>query len=257
MALAAGSKKSKTTTFDMPVASVLLESPQYAFDFFIEHFIKKWQVAVNPYREENRLGMIVDGRVFGCMLVAAPLSDSALSQDARDNVLWPDAEQNVSKHKAHLQVAMTREGDPIAAHVALTKVMYGLLRQKNVLGAYLRPGLFEPEYYVKSAENIAVKKLPTELWVHINQLGFDKGEGYSFFTTGMDKFGKSEFEIIETKANFIDAYYSLKELIRYTIENDAVFKDGDTIKAEGDGSNVAVSISKGVKVKGQTIKINL
>jgi len=242
----------------MPVANILLESSHYSFNFFVEQFTKKWQAHVNPYREENRLGIIVDGRVIGCVFDPKPLAESAMVQDARDNVLWPDAEACVLRHKAHLKVAMTREGDPIAAHVALTKVMYCLLRQKNVLGAYLKPGLFEPEYYIKCAENLSVKRLPTELWVHINQIGFDRDDGYSFFTSGMNKFGKNEFEIIETKTNFIDAYYTLKELVRYAIENDVVFKDGDTIKAEGgEGVKVSVSISKGVMMKGQTIKINL
>ena len=256
--MAASPKKTKAPSSGISVAKVLLESDQYDFGFFVEQFAKKWQIRVSPHREENRLGIIADGRVVGCELVHTPVTESALTQSARDNVLWPEAEFRVSKHKAHLKVAITREGDPVGAHVVFTKVIYNLVREKNVLGVYLAPGLFEPEYYIKCAEGLTVKKLPTELWVHINQVGFEKGENYSFFTTGMEKFGKKEFEIVETKTNFIDAYYSLKELIKYTIENDVAFKDGDTLKtAEGSEGDVDVSVSKGVLIKGTTIKIDL
>jgi hypothetical protein len=70
----------------------------------------------------------------------------------------------------------------------------------------------------------------------------------------MYKFGKKEFEIVETKEkNFIDAYYLLKELIDYTIENNIEFKDGDTIGPDDD--KTALSISNGVHIKEPTIKI--
>ena len=251
------SKRHKSSACEMPIAEILLESSNFAFDFFIEQFVKKWQIRISPCREEDRLGLIVDGRVIGCALVPTPLSDGSMTQEAKDNVLWPEAESCVMKHKARLQVAITREGEPVAAHVAFTKVLYNLLRDKSALGIYLRPGLFEPEYYIKCAESLTLRKLPTELWVHINQIGFEQDSGYSFFTTGMNKFGKNEFEIVDTKTNFIDAYYSLKELVKHTIENDVSYRDGDAVSAEGMDGKARASVSKGIRVKGTTVKISL
>jgi hypothetical protein len=72
----------------------------------------------------------------------------------------------------------------------------------------------------------------------------------------MHKFGKKEFEIIETTKNFIDTYYMLKELVKQTIENDLSFSDGDTVGTE-DGGKATLSVSKGVKVRGTTIKIGI
>ena len=249
------SKKEKHTTIATPVVNILLESANYSFDFFIDLFRKNWQLPFSPYHEENSLGMIIENMVVGCTLIPFPIVENALIQSARDNVLWPEAELCVSKHKAHLKVALTREPDPVSAHILLSKVVYSLLHQRNVLGAYYSPSLFEPAYYIKCAENLAAKKLPTELWVHINQTGFDAEEGFSFYTTGMNKFGKKEFEIVETKTNFIDAYYFLKELIKHTIENDVDYKDGDTAGVED--NKTPLSVSKGVKVKGMTIKLEL
>ena len=239
----------------MPVADILLDDNNYAFSFFIDHFKKKWQLDCEPFRDENSLGMIIDDRVIGCAFVPQQVTESALVQSARENVLWTEAEAGIAKHKSHLKVAMTKEGDPVAAHILFSKIIYSLLQQKNVIGVYLRPGLFEPSYYIKYAEELTRKMLPTELWVHINSIDYDKEEGFSFFTTGMTKFGKKEFEITETKKNFIDAYYFLKELIKHTIENNVTFKHGDTVGT--DETKIPLSVSKGVKVKDHTIKINL
>ena len=145
-------------------ATILLEGAQYSFDLFAEQFQKTWQHRVGPYRDENFFGLIVDGMAVGCALFRSPLADGALIQSARENVLWPDAEFQVSKHNAYLTVALTRAKDPVSAHTLFSKVIYSLLHQRNAIGVYLRPGLFEPAYYIKCAEVILSKKLPTELW---------------------------------------------------------------------------------------------
>ena len=239
----------------MPIINILLDSAHYSFDSFADHFAKKWQLNFSPYREENSIGMIIENMVIGCVFIPFPIVESALTKSAGDNVLWPEAEACVAKHKAHLKVTLTREGDPISAHVLLSKVVYSLLHQKNALAVYYSPCLFEPAYYIKCAENLTAKKLPTELWVHISQTGFDTGEGFSFYTAGMNKFGKREFEIVETGTNFIDAYYFLKELIKYAIENDVNYKDGDMAGVED--NRASLSVSKGVRIKGTTIKIDI
>jgi len=204
----------------MPVVYILLDGAGYSFDIFIDNFRKKWQLQFEPHREEDSLGMIIDGRIVGCTIVPYPIVESALIKYARENMFWPEAEACVAKHKAHLKVAIAREGDPVAAHTLLSKVIYSLLQQRNALCVYLKPGLIEPSYYIKCAEELVKKKLPTELWVHINSTGSETGDSFSFNTVGMNKFGKKEFEIKNTKKNFIDAYYCLKEQIKATIEND-------------------------------------
>jgi hypothetical protein len=124
------------------------------------------------------------------------------------------------------------------------------------MGVYFKPGLFEPAYYIKCAEALLSGKLPTELWVHINSYGSDDGGGITFFTSGMTKFGKKEFEIIKSKNNFIDNYYLLKDLIRRTITNGVDFKNGDTIGNKR-GVKSLLSVGKGINIKGETIKIGV
>jgi len=204
---------------NMQIVSILLETARYNFDQFIASFEKKWQIPFEPYIDEGSVGIITDGMVIGCALYNVPVADTALVSDARENIFWPEAETSVLKHKAHLRVAVTREGDPVACHILFTKVIYSLLGQNGVLGVYLRPGYIEPSYYLKCAENLTAKKLPTELWVHIYVRGFEKDEGYSFKTAGLEKFGKKEIEITETKINLIDDYYNLREQVRKTIIN--------------------------------------
>jgi len=239
----------------MQIVNVLLDSTQYGYESLADRFIKKWQLPFDPYKDKDSIGFIIDGRVIGCSYVPYPIVENDLFNSARENVLWPEAESCVTKHRAHLKVTMTREGDPVTAHILFTKFVSCLLQQRTVTGIYLRPGLLEPSYYIRCAEELVRKKLPTELWVHINSINFDKEEGFSFYTTGMSKFGKKEFEITETKKNFIDAYYLLKELVKHTLENNKDIKNGDTIGA--DENRTSLTVSKGVKVKGTSVKINI
>ncbi|MCL1808906.1 MAG: DUF4261 domain-containing protein [Clostridiales bacterium] len=253
--MASNTIKNKTAAFEMPVADILLESAQYSFDAFVRQFKQKWHIEAEPYKDKGALGMIIDGRVLGCAFIPRPVDDALLLKSARGNVLWLEAAACVAKHKAHLKVAMTREGDPVTAHILFSKVICSLLQQKNAMGVYLRPGLLESSYYKKYAEGILDGKLPAELWVHVNTLGFDSAEGFSLYTSGMRKFGKKEFELLETDSNFIDAFYSLRDLVKYTIENDVSFKDGDTVGS--DGNKVLLSVSQGVTIKGVTVKMKM
>ncbi|MCL1982342.1 MAG: DUF4261 domain-containing protein [Clostridiales bacterium] len=251
--MAANIKRSKAQGFRMPVVSVLLENAQYSFDIFTQQFSKKWHIDVEPYRDKDALGMIIDGRVIGCAFIPRPVEDATLQQSALGNVLWPDAAVSILKHKAHLRATMTREGDPLAANILFSKVLCSLLQQKNAIGVHLRPGLLEPAYYMKYAEGLLDGGLPTELWVHIQTLGFGDESGFSLFTSGMRKFGKKEFEVVKSGNNFIDVYYSLRDLIKYTIENDLTFANGDTIGPSG--NKLSLSVSAGVNTPGSTVKI--
>jgi len=229
--------------FKMPIGYVLLDGAQYNFDMFASQFETTWNCRVGPYRDGSFFGFIKDGMIVGCTLVPSPVSDPALKEAAKESVMWSEAEYCVSKHSAHLLVALDREKDPVASHSLFSKVIYSMLHQRNVTGVYFKPGLFEPAYYIKCAEALLSGKLPTELWVHINSYGFGKDGASTFFTLGMTKFGKKEFEIIETKNNFVDTYYTLKELVKSAITGEADLS--------------SYTVSKGVNIKGETIKVKV
>ena len=249
-------KNSKQKKFEMPNAKILLKRTQYDFDLFFEHFKKRWRYfEVSPYRDKNTFGIITDGMVIGCAFTPAPVSDPVLIQSAKDSVLWPHAEVHIANHNAHVTVSLVCEKDPISTHVLFSKVIYSMLHQKSAIGVYLNPGLLESAYYIKCCESLFSRKLPTELWVHINCIDLEKDQGFSFYTLGMKKFGKKEFEMLETtKKNFIDAYYFFKNIVRNTIENNIVFKDGDFLGNDAD--KISLSVSKGVNLNESTIKIN-
>ena len=247
--------KSKQKTFNMPIAHILLDGANYNFDLFFEHFQKRWGFpGIVPHRDKDSVGFIIDGVIVGCKFTPSPISAPALVQHARDCVIWPGAEKYVSLHNAHLTVALAREKNSIDSHILFSKVIDGLLNQKNALGVYIAPGLFESAYYIKHAEVLLSEKLPTDLWVHINCLGLEKDNGFSFYTSGMNKFEKKEFEMIETvQRDFIDAYYFIKKLINYAIENDIDFKSGDTVGS--DDFKTVLTVSKGIHLKDASVKI--
>jgi hypothetical protein len=247
--------KNNKESAEIPFVNILLEDAQFGFDLFVTQFEQTWLQRVGPVRDDGFFGIIVDGMTLGCVLIPTPIADTALIKSAVDNLLWSEAELQIPRHSARLEVAIARVKDPVAAHVLLSKVVYNMLHQRNVIGAYIPPALFEPAYYIKCAEVLLANKLPTELWVHIHSIGREKEEGFTFYTSGMVRFGKKEFEIVKTKNNYLDSYYMLKELLQHTIENNVAFKNGDTVGPEGGKSYL--SISDGVNIKGESIKIRL
>ena len=249
------SKKNVGEAIEMPVANVLLKGSYYDFNVFAGHFKRKWRYFDHvPYRDKDAVGMVVGGTIFGCKFTPAPINDPELEEHAKNSVLWPGAEEYVRRHNAHLSVALAQEKDAISAHSLLSKVIYSLAHQKNVEAIHFGSGFFEPTYYVKCAETLVSRKLPTELWVNIKSPDFGNDKKVSFYTDGMHRFGKPEFEVVGmTGKNFIDVYYIIKNAVNHAIEKNILFKDGDVI-GEGVDKNY-LEVSDGVYVDGLSVKI--
>jgi hypothetical protein len=79
-------------------------------------------------------------------------------------------------------------------------------------------------------------------------------EGFCAFTSGMRYFGKEEIEVIDSKAQpeqVLSFMYSISE---YILVDDIELKDGETIGFTEE-QKLPITISKGVSVDGDTVKI--
>jgi len=245
--------KEENPAYDLLCASVMLNKVEYDFGAVIKRFEAKWDLDIGPFTEENFLGFIVQGMIVCCTFFKEPISDPALKENVKSDFLWQDAETLVASHAAYILVSVMNQKDQLSAHGLFSKVISSLLESENAIGVYQAPSFFEKSYYIKSAEILLDNKLPTELWVHIH--ASEAADGFNFATCGMQKFQKNELEIIETKKNFIEAYYYLREIITYTILNDISFNDGETI-APNEFMKNTITVSEGVLTGGMTIKID-
>ena len=250
-----GKRKSKEKP-ELPSARVLLSSAWYDFGAFVDRFEGKWNYTIGPYWEENLFAFIADGMVVRCDFCPAPVAEQTLERDARRSFLWSDAKTRTASHTAYILVSVisdaVKKKDPITAHRLLSKTVSGLLESDNAIGVWLNPGLLEKSHYIKAAKALVGDTLPTELWVHID--AWESAEGFSLATFGMKRFHKNEFEILNSKKNFIDCYYHLKQIIDNTLSRNITFKDGDTIGGD-DHTRSRLTLSKGVFAPGITLKI--
>ena len=239
-----------------PSAYVLLSGAWYNFHGFVDRFSGKWNTLIGPRQEENLLSFIAESMVVRCAFSPAPLAEQTLSNDAKRSFLWPGASERIALHAAHIFVTVVpgirEKKDAIAAHRLLSKTVSALLEADNAIGVWLSPGVLEKNHYVKTAKALIGDALPTDLWVHID--AWENSDGLSLATFGMNKFDKPEFEIIESKKNFIDCYYHLKQIVEYTIRQNAAVRNG-TISA-GETATSKISLSKGVFASGTTAKID-
>ena len=252
--------KQKSQQPELPSACVLLSSPWYDFSRFTDRFENKWDITIGPHWEENLLGLIADGMVVRCVFHPAPVPEQTLQRDAKRSFLWSDARARAASHVAHILVTVIpdikpgqKKKGPVAAHRLLSKVVSSILESDNAIGVYLNPGVLEKNHYIKVAKTLIGDTLPVELWVHID--AWESAEGFSLATFGMNKFNKNEFEILESKKNFIDCYYHLKQIVDYTITRDITFKDGEMIGEEPHAYS-KITLSDGVFVSGTSIKID-
>lgn len=114
--------------------------------------------------------------------------------------------------------------------------------------------LFPKNYYLEFLEGLKEDCAIPPLWIYI---GIRKEtDGVSIYTFGLNDFGKLDMEIINSKENAGDMYEFMVTIADYVITNNITFHDNETVGYTAN-QKVPLSISKGVYVEGQSIKMKI
>ena len=185
----------------------------------------------------------------------APVPNEEAEINAENNWMWEEAVEVTKTHKAHIVVAILGdEEDVISRGILYTKIMATCCKQENAIGVFTCGVVFEPSYYMKSAEMIRDGELPIFTWVWFGL--YRTENGLSTYTYGMKAFGKLELEILDVDEEAGKLLSFISSISSYVLQDDVEFKDGETIGLSADDIH-QITCSEGVALPDQdTLKIS-
>ncbi len=202
---------------------------------------------------DQTISFAVDGATFLIGFIPAPVPGEDLSTAVEYSYLWKDARQAL-KNESHIVIAVVGEESPLDLYRQFTKITAIILQHTNSMGVYLgdQALVLSKEFYLAEAGKMDNETLPLYLWAYFGMKESD--EGRSVYTYGLKKFGLKELEIIDSQKTMEEALDFLYYTAHYTVLGDVELKDGETV-GQSEKEKIAITLSNGVNVDGQTLKI--
>ena len=238
---------------------VLLSTPEFHVKEFREALKEDWGIECpedceNPRSDGVAIAFDVDGMLVTVGLMEIKVPDGEAEYWANSNFMTREksiaAAQN---HNAHLIVAVLgHDADPLKAGELFAKVAAACLKAPNALGIYDCGTVWLPEDFIRSAMIMKEGEFPLTALVFVGLYQDEKG--VSSWTNGLNSFGKDELEIINSSQSPAEVYDMMLNISSYLIQEGAVLRNGETIGLSAE-QKLPITISKGVYVEGQSIKI--
>ena len=235
--------------------SVLLSENVWDKDQLISDLKADWGIEI-PKEDTEDEDTIVN--FDKCRIVISkfptPVPNEEAEINAENNWMWEEAVEVTKTHKAHIVVAILGdEEDVISRGILYTKIMATCCKQENAIGVFTCGVVFEPSYYMKSAEMIRDGKLPIFTWVWFGL--YRTENGLSTYTYGMKDFGKLELEILDADEDAGKLLSFISAIASYILQDDVELKDGETIGLSEEDIH-QITLSKGVALPEKTLKIS-
>ena len=235
--------------------SVLLSEDKWDKDKLISDLQADWGIEL-PKEDTEDEDTIVN--FDKCRIVIskfpAPVPNEEAEINAENNWMWEEAVEVTKTHKAHIVVAILgNEEDLISRGLLYAKIMATCCKQKKAIGVFTSGVVFEPSYYMKSAEMIRDGELPIFTWVWFGL--YRTENGLSTYTYGMKDFGKLELEILDADEDAGKLLSFISAIASYILQDDVELKDGETIGLSEDDIH-QITLSKGVALPEKTLKIS-
>ena len=235
--------------------SVLLSENVWDKDQLISDLKVDWGIEI-PKEDTEDEDTIVN--FDKCRIVIskfpAPVPNEEAEINAENNWMWEEAVEVTKTHKAHIVVAILGdEEDLISRGLLYTKIMATCCKQEKAIGVFTSGVVFEPSYYMKSAEMIRDGELPIFTWVWFGL--YRTENGLSTYTYGMKDFGKLELEILDADEEAGKLLSFISAIASYILQDDVKLKDGETIGLSEEDIH-QITLSKGVALPEKTLKIS-
>ena len=236
--------------------SVLLLENVWDKDQLISDLKADWGIEIPKEDTEDEDTIVTD--FDKCRIVIskfpAPVPNEEAEINAENNWMWEEAVEVTKTHKAHIVVAILGdEEDVLSRGILYTKIMATCCKQENAIGVFTCGVVFEPSYYMQSAEMIRDGELPIFTWVWFGL--YRTENGLSTYTYGMKDFGKLELEILDADEEAGKLLSFISAIASYILQDDVKLKDGETIGLSEEDIH-QITLSKGVALPEKTLKIS-
>ena len=240
------------------VGFVLLDEVRFDAEKYVKDLKEDWNLDYDfeITQEDNTIIADYNGMIMTASLMPAPIPDNEAVEQAKTNYRWEKAVEAAEKHKAHLLVSVINSGDVdnIEGAKHYVKLLANATKQEgclciNILGTVIHPQMYY-DFAKLYDEN---DDFPIENIVYIGLYG-DENNTVSGYTYGLEQFGKKELEIIKSLEEAEEVYNFLASISDYIITSDVVLNDGETI-GFSEEQKIQISVSKGIALDGETIKL--
>ena len=240
------------------VGFVLLERADFDAEKYVKDLKKDWGIDYDFEITHDNNTIIADnnGMILTASLMPAPIPDNEAIEQAKTNYRWDGAVEAAERHKAHLLVSVINRGDMdnIEGAKHYVKLLANATKQEGCLGINILGTVIHPQMYYDFAKLYDENDdFPIENIVYIGLYG-DENNTVSGYTYGLEQFGKKELEIIKSSEEAEEVYNFLASISDYIITSDVVLNDGETI-GFSEEQKIQISVSKGIALDGETIKL--
>ena len=240
------------------VGFVLLERADFDAGKYIKDLKEDWNLDYDfeITQEDNTIIADYNGMIMTASLMPAPIPDNEAVEQAKTNYRWDGAVEAAERHKAHLLVSVINRGDMdnIEGAKHYVKLLANATKQEGCLGINILGTVIHPQMYYDFAKLYDENDdFPIENIVYIGLYG-DENNTVSGYTYGLEQFGKKELEIIKSSEEAEEVYNFLASISDYIITSDVVLNDGETI-GFSEEQKIQISVSKGIALDGETIKL--
>ena len=256
------------------LAFLLLKDPVWDRERFSERLRAEWGIEFDPDEEENADDDLdgdeddedddsiflekIDGRIAAVSFMPVPVPEAEAEECARSNFLWPEAVDAAKAHGAQLLATLPgsdfeNEDDLWESARLFVKLVATAADDPNVLGIYVNGTVLEPAFYRKWALDMKSGTDPIRDWVWV---GLYRGEkGMCAYTSGLEKFGRREIEVLEADAEPGELFAFAGTLVLYVLDCRAELCDGQTIGFTEDDKH-EIRLSEGAALPGMTLKLS-
>lgn len=235
--------------------TILLPRNKIDIEKFIKLMEQFWEQKAKNLRIDENGNFIVEfnGRLVLLSLSTDRCTPEQLQEAAEHNFMWPEAAEEARRCRAFIAILTSgsRE-EAYETKALLLKMLFVFCRMYDVIAVHLNSVLYEPDYFIRHANDLfrGITPVPLMVWI-----GMHTYEGECFlFTAGLDKFGMNEIEMLPTRSDPDEVYQFLTELTREILEGRLVMR-AEQVAGPPDGPKFMVSCSDGIVHDGKTFKM--
>lgn len=216
-------------------ALVMLDKPELPEFNAIANYVAEYFEDTSPLKAagstEALITFTVGDYTLAVTLIDRPVPWTQLEGPCHTAWFWPDAEQSLKKHPAHLLIALVDEGsNSIEKSTLLTQVVAAIVENSPTCGIFWGPGrlVHPPRAFVDQALQLTAEDLPLFLWVDFRVEVIDQ-QSVRLYTTGLEALGFTELEIPEFAGEPQHMLEYAYNIAHYQITQSKPINDGDTM----------------------------
>jgi hypothetical protein len=163
--------------------------------------------------------------------IPAPIPEQEAELAAAGNILWPNGDKEVAKHRSHIITGIPGcQSDQPAAMLTLSRLAGCVLNTFNGIGVYWGSGhvVNSRTTFLEILEQSSTDHLPLNLWIRF-QLFENDDKTIGLYTLGMEQFGLMNLEVDACSWQLMKLYEFLFDIAHYLVDNGPVLNDGDTV----------------------------